>query len=600
MENIITPFKMIYNSFRFKGISSLLTLCIVFNISFARENTKPLSLGTVADFKNSFSKIEPAAKKLYALKLESNREVQVQITANECRKNDCYIFGNVIGHEQSTFFIRENGKGLNGKVIFQKTKEAYDIYTSENGEIFIAPVDIHDVICIDYNKYEGEEEAQDPNAQAAQKGMETMVIPMLNSLPGAYGTIYLDFNGENLTGSNWGNINAVAPSFSDANITTIWTAIAEDFSPFNMNITTDLAVFNAAAANRRMQVIFTPTNTAAPGAGGVAYLGSFGSGEPCWVFNPQVKAAFEAATHETGHTLGLSHDGTISPLQEYYGGHVRWGPVMGATYSYAIVQWSKGEYTSASNTQLDLTIINNKVPYRTDDAGNDPANAKAMVVSTGGVVASSSNYGIIERNTDKDVYSFTTTGGTVTFTITPKTQSGSASIPNLDIQARLLNSAGTEIVKADTPAGSTITAATTINQTLTAGTYYLEIDGVGYLSPLNTGYSDYGSLGQYFIAGNISGGSGGGQGINDLDIVHSINVFPNPSAGIFTINAALEGNNQSTLEIINSLGQPVLVSVENTSGAIRKEVDLSGHAAGIYYIMLRSGNDVWKGKVILQ
>ena len=33
-----------------------------------------------------------------------------------------------------------------------------------------------------------------------------------------------------------------------------------------------------------------------------------------------------------------------------------------------------------------------------------------------------------------------------------------------------------------------------------AGTYYLSIDGVGVNNPANSGYSDYGSLGQYAVA----------------------------------------------------------------------------------------------------
>lgn len=587
MEKIITLLKCIY---------TVAFLLVFSTAAMASDNVKPVSLGTVKQFIAGFSGIRHPAQTGYTLRLKNNRVVALSVEINNCTKNDCYVFGTVQGYEQATFFIRGNAKNLNGKVIFRQTKEAYDIFTGAAGEVLIAAVDIDKVICVDYDRYEGEGEENSGNPSGKNE-QSTMVVPLLNSLPGAYGTIYLDFDGENVTGSSWGNINAPAPGFTTANITTIWTAVSEDYSPFNVNITTDVAVYNAAAANKRMQVIFTPNDQAAPGAGGVAYLGSFGSGEPCWVFNSGVKDALEAASHETGHTMGLSHDGRTSPQEEYFAGQGSWGPIMGAVYSRAIVQWSKGEYTAANNTQNDLTIISNKIPYRLDDAGNNTAGAKALVIGASGTVTSTSNFGVIERTTDLDVYTFTTTGGTVTFSIKAKTEPGSVSVPDLDIQARLLNSSGTEIVKANPT--STLSTVVAISQSLTAGTYYLEIDGVGALLPATTGYSDYGSLGQYFISGNIPGGTTG-AGINDGMRNHAISVFPNPSSGVFTIDVPLEGNNESSLQVLNSLGQPVLVSAEKTSGTIRKQIDLSGYASGIYCVMLTSGNDVWKGKVILK
>jgi hypothetical protein len=56
--------------------------------------------------------------------------------------------------------------------------------------------------------------------------------------------------------------------------------------PFNINVTTDLKVYQNAPENSRQRVVLTPTTTAAPGAGGVAYIGSFNwTGDtPCWAF----------------------------------------------------------------------------------------------------------------------------------------------------------------------------------------------------------------------------------------------------------------------------------------------------------------------------
>ena len=110
--------------------------------------------------------------------------------------------------------------------------------------------------------------------------------------------------------------------------------------PFNINVTTDLKVFQNAPEGRRQRVVITPTTKAAPGAGGVAYIGSFNwTGDtPCWVFITSGKSCAEAASHEAGHTLGLGHDGkdVNGTHTEYYGGqgsgNTGWAPIMGVGY----------------------------------------------------------------------------------------------------------------------------------------------------------------------------------------------------------------------------------------------------------------------------
>lgn len=76
----------------------------------------------------------------------------------------------------------------------------------------------------------------------------------LHSLPSATKTIYLDFNGETVTGTIWNDQTAGDPftlaaySFEGTSATfsnneleriqNIWARVAEDFAPFDVNVTT--------------------------------------------------------------------------------------------------------------------------------------------------------------------------------------------------------------------------------------------------------------------------------------------------------------------------------------------------------------------------
>ncbi len=350
----------------------------------------------------------------------------------------------------------------------------------------------------------------------------------LNSLLGANHTIYLDFNGHTTSGTSWNTsynkTNIVTPafdfdgntgSFSNAELETIqyiWQRVAEDFIPFNVNVTTQAPadindLIKSGTGDTRWGVRVAIGGSSydwfGAGAGGVAYVGSFNwnSDTPTFVFDEQLgngneKYTAEAISHEVGHTLGLSHDGRTSPAEGYYQGHgsgeTGWAPILGVGYYQNLSQWSKGQYASANNTQDDLQIITtqNGFGYRNDDTGNTIATAKALTVSGTSVSGS----GIIERNTDVDFYSFTTGAGAISLTVNPFNRG-----PNLDVLAELYNSAGTLIASSN----PTELLSANITANVAAGTYYLKIDGVGKGSALSTGYTDYGSLGQYSISGNI-------------------------------------------------------------------------------------------------
>jgi hypothetical protein len=335
----------------------------------------------------------------------------------------------------------------------------------------------------------------------------TSTVPIHNSLPGAVAVAYLDMDGQTVSGTYWnggGTIVArgISTTFTQAQMSEIWRRVTEDFAPFQLNVTTDEAVFNAAPQNRRIRCIITPDNEWYGTAGGVAYLNSFTwTGDtPCWVFSDQLanspRYIAEASSHEIGHTLSLSHDGRIDPAEGYYAGHgsgeTGWAPIMGVGYYQLLVQWSRGEYLSANNKEDDLGQITslNGFGYRVDQQPGTPVGAPALTVN--GTAVSGS--GIIETRDDADTFAFTTNGGTVSLTAL-----GDATSQNLDVLLEILDAGGNAIASANP---DTLTDAT-VSANLAAGTYYVRVSGVGRGDPLSTGYTDYGSIGQYNISGTV-------------------------------------------------------------------------------------------------
>ncbi|QDT54536.1 Serine-aspartate repeat-containing protein F precursor [Caulifigura coniformis] len=359
----------------------------------------------------------------------------------------------------------------------------------------------------------------------------------LSSRPTATKTIYLDFNGHTTSGTPWntvytGGASFATPAFSlDADtanfsaaeliqIQRMWQRVVEDFAPFDVNVTTaDPGVanlINSGAGDTRWgtRVVIGGDHNQWLNQfnGGIAFLDSFGSSTdiPCFVFsitqgnNEQVIA--ETISHEVGHTLGLNHDTTFSDPLGYFAGQgtspMSWGPIMGSAYGLDVTQWSKGEYSNANNFEDDLSIITtrNGFGYRVDDHGNTRFTASQLTGKKVGATRTVAAAGVIERNTDTDWFSFYTTGGAVNLAFT-----GDSIAANLDISVTLYSPDGLEIM--------TINPALSLNATLSvvlpAGRYEVKIDGVGFGNPAVDGYSDYGSLGQYFINGTIPDTSSG-------------------------------------------------------------------------------------------
>ncbi len=367
----------------------------------------------------------------------------------------------------------------------------------------------------------------------AEASMTLEELFQLHSRPGADHTIYLDFDGHVTEGTTWNSsygvttINSPAydidgdPSTFNATeqsrIQLTWQIVAEDFSPFDVNVTTQdpgqaaLSYQGGGDTQWGTRVVITDDTFANCGCGGHAYIGSFDDSqdEPVFVYNTSLTGVSEASSHEVGHALLLSHDGTSTST--YYGGHgsgvTSWGPIMGAAYNRTVTQWSKGDYYGANNVGPnanynngpdDLAIISsltngNGFGYRPDDHGDSDQTATPLMVNGGAVSGS----GVIEQTGDVDVFSFVTGTGQVSLSVTSEPQN-----PNLDVLAELYDT-GWNLVAVSDPSTST---SASLSVTLAQGAYYLVVDGTGMGSPLSnppTGYTEYGSMGQYTISGTI-------------------------------------------------------------------------------------------------
>lgn len=339
----------------------------------------------------------------------------------------------------------------------------------------------------------------------------------LSSYTNASAVVFLDFDGHTTAGTMWnvyGTFTCNSSGLGTTAITEIFNRVAEDYRPFNINVTTDETKYNQAPATKRIRVVITTSHEwYGSSAGGVAYLNSFtwGDNTPCFVFsallNFNVKNIAEAASHEAGHTLGLRHqssyDGNCVKISDYNwgagAGEIGWAPIMGAGYGQNMTLWNSGPNSlGCNNIQSDLNVITNAsngFGYRTDDHTNVYSTATTANFTNNQFTIS----GVIERNDDRDLFKFTMPAyGRLELDAIPYNVGAGNSGSDLDLQVEFLDGNHT-IIGIYNP-GNLLSSI--IDTLISAGTYYLRVDGKG-----NIYAPEYGSLGSYSMQATFTDGN---------------------------------------------------------------------------------------------
>lgn len=343
-------------------------------------------------------------------------------------------------------------------------------------------------------------------------------VPPLSSNPRAAITIMLDFDGHYVKGK-WNpnyfaqdfafppfDLDGVADKFGVVEqiyIFEVWATVAEDFAPFDVNVTT-VEPLEIAPVNL-LRVNLSPEESRFFTDGKSGFNSFNDPWQPNLVF-VKTRAEYESikvgttASHEIGHAIGLHHqivansDGVV--IDDYHDGFADVGPTMGSsTGSTRKIWWSGDAADSYGNVfhQDDLATLSRSIegfPYRSDDHSNSQSGATQLRPYS---VGSTRNYGIIERTSDVDCFKFSSDTATVSFeTIVDKVA------PNLKVSMELwkVNSQhqqhwGRKAIEVIAKSGS-VKLNAKIYKKISAGDYIIVVKSHG----------EYGDIGQYSLRGN--------------------------------------------------------------------------------------------------
>jgi hypothetical protein len=438
-----------------------------------------------------------------------------------------------------------------------------------------------------------------PRRRLGLEGLEVRdmmsAVPVLNSLPGAPNTIYLDFDGDfqaiwsrndprskqtylNIASGEFNRDNTPGFSTSELNdIRQIWQGVAEDYAPFNVNVTTVEPKAADFATNKALRVViggtesamlldphfFPGTTTIAPfefvngtvfitndrglmvgqpmNTSGYSSIGCYNDAEPNVVFafagftdtwgntddekrpRDYNQLVANTASHEAGHAFGLHHHqgkNAAGKANEYDVGEFTTTPIMGDNTSADRTIWSQ------TSSEDSVQMLHDVLGWRPDDYASSSILATQFPYSftKNNLSSYGSVNGVISTSNDTDWFRFTTDGGRYNFNANPL-QFGNLNT-RLELYAdRPLYLGGPSLIAYSDPATpanqpwSGLNAS--ISQNLDKGNYFVVVRGHG----------GYGDMGHYTLTAS--------RGIDAPALIGGFVVVPYTPSPYATMSAAI-------------------------------------------------------------
>jgi len=329
-------------------------------------------------------------------------------------------------------------------------------------------------------------------------------MPVLNSLPGAMGAIFLDLDGGPWPYTEYDldpyGGDMVFDETEQAEIYRMWQDVATHFAMFDLNVTT---IAPDKSVTPTAHVLISPSLPG--GSSQTNVYGRTDENARSRCHSNSVISRSTCITHELGHNLGLNHQSlydTEGELVQSYRGGDEWGrsPFMGRdNWNGVYTHWANN--TAINNVpQNDIERIAQKVRevalefsagaytgdgFRPDDFADDIEDASEVCLEVVGEELGQTSLafcqeGVIERFEDVDIFAFQWFGGELIIDV--EAVKNNAAVPtyasSVGLNLRLLNSEGEELMRdmAENPADvfSTLTY-----EAEAGGLYYIEVSGAG-------------------------------------------------------------------------------------------------------------------------